>query len=58
MDNELFNVRYTAETDTPGILSVSDPFFQDQRSKSREHTDRFRQNEISQKTEKNEETES
>ena len=55
MSKESFTVGYPADISRRGILPVTDPFSESQRSKSKEHTDRFADYKIFQKTEKNEE---
>jgi hypothetical protein len=55
MSKDSFFVRYPAYIGQGGILPVTDPFSENQKSKSKEHTDRFIINENFQKTEKNEE---
>ena len=56
MTKQHFNAAYPAEVF--GIADINSVFDEGQRSKSKEHSDRFINNKISQKTEKIEETES
>ena len=55
MSEESFSVGYPADISRRGIMPVNDPFSESQRSKSKEHTDRFADYKTFQKTEKNEE---
>ena len=56
MTRQHFNAAYPAEVF--GIADVNSVFDEGQRSKSKEHSDRFINNKTSQKTEKIKETES
>ena len=49
-----FFVGYSADINACGVLPVTDPFSENQKSRSKEHADRFIKNENFQKTEKNE----
>ena len=55
MSKDSFFVRYPADIGQGGILPVTDPFSENKKSKSKEHTDRFMKNENFQKIEKTEE---
>ena len=54
MSKDSFFVRYPVDIGQGGILPVTDPFSENQKSKSKEHTDRFIINRNFQKTEKKE----